>query len=54
MKVYEETVDIKKEAFVRQEVEVKKEVEKEVINTEETLRKEKLEMTRKENIEMQK
>ena len=54
MKVYEETADIKKEAFVRQEVEVKKEVEKKVINAEETLRKEEIEMTGEENIEVQK
>ena len=54
MKVYEETAEIDKKAFVRQEVEVKKEVEKEVINAEETLRKEEIEMTGEENIEVQK
>ena len=48
VKVYEETANIEKQAFVREEVEVKKEVEKEVVNAEETLRKEELEITGEE------
>ena len=54
VKVYEETAEVGKEAFVRQEVEVKKEVEKEVVKAKETLRKEELEMTGEENIEIEK
>ena len=52
VKVYEETVDVEKQAFVREEVEVKKEVEKDVVNVSETLRKEELEMVGEENIEV--
>lgn len=55
VKVYEETADIEKQAFVREEVEIKKEVEKEVVNASETLRKEELEVTGdEENIEIEK
>ena len=55
VKVYEETASIEKKAFVREEVEVKKEVETEVINASETLRKETLEMmSGEENIEIEK
>ena len=54
VKVYEETANIEKKAFVREEVEVKKEVETEVINASETLRKETLEMmSGEENIEVE-
>jgi uncharacterized protein (TIGR02271 family) len=53
VKVYEETADVEKKAFVREEVEIKKEVEKEVINASETLRKEELEITGDENIEVE-
>ena len=54
VKVYEETANIEKQAFVREEVEVKKEVEKEVVNAEETLRKEELEITGEEkNLEVE-
>ncbi|WP_319422112.1 DUF2382 domain-containing protein [Pleurocapsa sp. FMAR1] len=52
-KVYEETADIEKKAFVREEVEAKKVVDKEVVNASETLRKEELEMTGEENIEIE-
>ena len=45
--------EIKKQAFVHEEVEVKKEVKKEIVNVEETLRKEQLEMTGEENIEIE-
>ena len=54
VKVYEETADIKKQAFVREEVEVKKEVETEVVSAEETLRKEEIEITGEEkNLEVE-
>ncbi|MBW4533334.1 MAG: DUF2382 domain-containing protein [Pleurocapsa minor HA4230-MV1] len=52
-KVHEETAEIKKQAFVHEEVEIKKEVKKEIVNAEETLRKEQLEMTGEENIEIE-
>ena len=54
VKVYEEKAEVGKKAFVRQEVEVKKEVEGKIVNAEETLRKEELEMTGGENIEIEK
>ena len=54
VKVYEETANIEKKAFVREEIEVKKEVETEVINASETLRKERLEINGEENIEIEK
>jgi uncharacterized protein (TIGR02271 family) len=44
MEVYEETPDIHKEAFVREEVRVRKEVERETVTTEETLRREELDV----------
>ena len=53
VKVYEETANIEKKAFVREEVEVKKEVETEVVNASETLRKERLEISGEENIEIE-
>ena len=42
MEVYEETAEIKKETFVREEVSVKKEVEKDTVKVQETLRREEL------------
>lgn len=54
VQVYEETAKIEKKAFVREEVEIKKEVETEVINASETLRKERLEINGEENIEIEK
>ena len=42
--VYEETPDIRKEAFVREEVSVRKEVDHETVNAEETLRREELDI----------
>lgn len=42
MEVYEETADIRKEAYVREEVKVRKEVDREVVTAEETLRREEL------------
>ena len=44
MKVYEETADIHKEAFVREEVKIRKEVERNTVETEETLRREELDV----------
>ncbi|MGL5944100.1 MAG: DUF2382 domain-containing protein [Waterburya sp.] len=44
LEVYEETADIDKEAFVREEVEVHKEVEKDVVSTQETIRREELDI----------
>ena len=44
MEIYEETPDIHKEAFVREEVQVKKVVDKETVNAEETLRREELDI----------
>ena len=44
VEVYEETPDIRKEAFVREEVRVRKEVEQEVVNTSETVRREELDV----------
>lgn len=42
VEVYEETPDIRKEAFVREEVRVKKVVEQDTVSAEETLRREEL------------
>ena len=44
MEVYEETPDIRKEAFVREEVSVRKEVDHDTVNAEETLRREELDI----------
>ena len=44
VEVYEETPDIRKEAFVREEVRVSKEVEQETVEAQETLRKEELDV----------
>ncbi|MEG4166270.1 MULTISPECIES: DUF2382 domain-containing protein [unclassified Microcoleus] len=44
MEVYEETADIKKEAFVREEVNIRKEVETEIVEAGETLRREELDV----------
>ena len=42
IEVYEETANIKKQAFVREEVNIRKEVEHDTVDTEETLRRERL------------
>lgn len=42
IEVYEETPDIRKEAFVREEVNVRKEVERDTVNAEEEIRREEL------------
>lgn len=44
MEVYEETPDIHKEVFVREEVTIRKEVIQETVNAEETLRREELDI----------
>lgn len=44
MEVYEETPDIHKEAFVREEVRVKKVVDQDVVNSEEQIRREELDL----------
>ena len=44
MEVYEETPEIRKEAFVREEVRVRKEIDREVVNAEETVRREELDV----------
>lgn len=45
VEVYEETPDIRKEAFVREEVSVRKQVDQENVQAEETLRREELDVT---------
>lgn len=44
VEVYEETADIKKQAFVREEVNVRKEVERDTVEARETIRREELEV----------
>lgn len=44
VEVYEETPDIRKEAFVREEVRVKKVVDRDTVDAEETLRREELDV----------
>ncbi|MEB3831639.1 DUF2382 domain-containing protein [Phormidium sp. CCY1219] len=47
--VYEENADIKKEAFVRENVDVHKEVERDTVEAEETIRREELEVDKEGN-----
>jgi uncharacterized protein (TIGR02271 family) len=49
MDVYEETPDIRKEAFVREEVRVRKEVEQDTVEANETLRREELDIDKDGN-----
>jgi uncharacterized protein (TIGR02271 family) len=44
MEVYEETADIQKQAFVREEVNVRKEVAHDTVEATETLRREELQV----------
>jgi uncharacterized protein (TIGR02271 family) len=44
MRVYEETADIRKQPFVREEVTVRKEVQRDTVDATETLRREELEI----------
>ena len=54
MEVYEETPDIRKEAFVREEVRVSKEVDRDMVEADETLRKEHLDIDKTGNPTIQK
>jgi uncharacterized protein (TIGR02271 family) len=49
MEVYEETPDIRKEAFVREEVRVRKEVEQDTVEADETIRRERLDIDKDGN-----
>ncbi|MCU0547322.1 MAG: DUF2382 domain-containing protein [Oscillatoriaceae cyanobacterium Prado104] len=49
LEVYEETADIKKQAFVREEVQIRKEVEQETVEATDTIRREELDI-KKEGI----
>jgi uncharacterized protein (TIGR02271 family) len=49
MEVYEETPDIRKEAFVREEVNIRKEVDRDMVEADETLRKEHLDIDKSGN-----
>ncbi|MCL1469937.1 DUF2382 domain-containing protein [Argonema antarcticum] len=44
VEIYEETPDIRKETFVREEVNVRKEVDRDTVDAEETLRREELDL----------
>lgn len=44
MEIYEETADIQKQAFVREEVNIRKEVERDTVEATETLRREELDI----------
>ena len=44
MDVYEESADIEKQAFVREEVNIRKEVERDTVEARETIRREELEV----------
>jgi uncharacterized protein (TIGR02271 family) len=44
MEIYEESADIEKQAFVREEVSIRKEVERDTVEAQETVRREKLEV----------
>lgn len=44
LKVYEEVADVRKEAFIREEIRIVKEVEKALVEVEETLRREELDI----------
>jgi uncharacterized protein (TIGR02271 family) len=49
VEVYEETPNVRKEAFVREEVNVRKEVDRETVEANETLRKERLDIDKEGN-----
>lgn len=49
MEVYEETPDIRKETFVREEVQVRKEVDHDTVASEETIRRERLDVDKDGN-----
>ncbi|MFB2934277.1 DUF2382 domain-containing protein [Aerosakkonemataceae cyanobacterium BLCC-F154] len=54
MEVYEEVPEIRKEAFVREEVSVRKEVDRESVSAEETLRREELDVKNQGNLKEEK
>ena len=45
MEIYEETADIRKEAFVREEVRVSKVVDHDTVESKETIRREELDVS---------
>lgn len=49
IEVYEETADLEKQAFVREEVDVRKEVEHDTVNLEGTVRREELDVEKNKN-----
>ncbi len=53
MKVYEESADIQKQAFVREEVTIRKEVERDTVDVSETIRREELDVDDKPVIKQQ-
>ncbi|MEA5604834.1 DUF2382 domain-containing protein [Nostoc sp. UHCC 0252] len=53
IELYEETPDIRKEAFVREEVRVKKVVERDTVETQETIRREELDVDTEGNLQVQ-
>jgi len=53
IEVYEETPEIRKEAFVREEVRVKKVVERETVETQDTIRREELDVDTEGNLQVQ-
>lgn len=52
MKVYEETADIHKQAFVREEVNIRKEVERDTVQAQETIRREELDIDAKGHLDI--
>ncbi|MCC5602964.1 DUF2382 domain-containing protein [Nostoc favosum] len=53
IEIYEETPEIRKEAFVREEVRVKKVVERETVETQDTIRREELDVDTEGNLQVQ-
>jgi stress response protein YsnF len=49
VEVFEETPDIRKEAFVREEVRVRKEVDRQTVDAEDTIRRERLDINTQGN-----
>jgi uncharacterized protein (TIGR02271 family) len=53
IEVYEETPEIRKEAFVREEIRVKKVVERDTVEAQETIRREELDVDTEGNLQVQ-
>jgi uncharacterized protein (TIGR02271 family) len=53
IEVYEETPEIHKEAFVREEIRIKKVVERDIVETQETIRREELDVDTEGNLNVQ-